>query len=174
MNNFYQSRSKCITDTNEKKNPKKDQKTNSKKDLTTWSSNCSQFFSFVGKRYLNIFSDPIIMIYFIANTLVYIGFAVPYVYTVVRISLAYFSVHGFDCKAALLLSQDRAACLGIVRSEASFLISVMGIGSIFGKIVLGYIADLPCINRLYLYNLCIITCGISKLCAYAKRRSVIY
>ena len=107
------------------------------------------------------------MIYFIANTLVYIGFAVPYVYTVVRINLAY--LYGFDRKAVLLLSQDRAACLGIVRSEASFLISVMGIGSIFGKIVLGYIADLPCINRLYLYNSCIITCGISK--SYAKRRS---
>ena len=52
--------------------------------------------------------------------------------------------------------------MGIDRSEASFLISVMGIGSIFGKIVLGYISDRPCINRLYLYNLCIVVCGTSK------------
>ena len=52
--------------------------------------------------------------------------------------------------------------MGIDRSEASFLISVMGIGSIFGKIVLGYLSDRPCINRLYLYNLCIVVCGTSK------------
>ena len=58
--------------------------------------------------------------------------------------------------------QDRATQMGIDRSEASFLISVIGISSIVGKIALGYLSDRPYINRLYLYNLCIVVCGLSK------------
>ena len=52
--------------------------------------------------------------------------------------------------------------MGIERSKASFLISIIGISKIFGKVVLGYISDRPCINRLYLNNMCIIVCGVSK------------
>ena len=50
----------------------------------------------------------------------------------------------------------------IPRYQASFLISIMGISSIFGKVGLGYLSDCSWINRIYLYNTCLIICGLSE------------
>ena len=65
-----------------------------KKNFNEDLRNCFQVIldpiSNVGKSYLNMVIDPIIMTYVFANTLVYIGFAVPYVYTVVSNSQAEF------------------------------------------------------------------------------------
>ena len=65
-----------------------------KKNFNEDLRNCFQVIldpiSNVGKSYLNMVTDPIIMTYVFANTLVYIGFAVPYVYTVVSNSQAEF------------------------------------------------------------------------------------
>ena len=58
--------------------------------------------------------------------------------------------------------QDRAVIMGIERGEASYLLSIIGISSIVGKIGLGYLSDHPRINRMYLYNTCLIICGISE------------
>ena len=52
--------------------------------------------------------------------------------------------------------------MGIERGKASFLLSIIGIGNICGRIGLGAISDHPCINRIYLYNTCLIICGISE------------
>lgn len=52
--------------------------------------------------------------------------------------------------------------MSIEQHHASFLISVIGISNIIGKIVLGWISDHKRINRLQLYMICICLCGISK------------
>ena len=52
--------------------------------------------------------------------------------------------------------------LGIERAEASFLLSIIGISAIFGKIGLGYLFDHPPMNRLYLYSTNLIICGMSE------------
>ena len=66
------------------------EKTSFNEDLYKASRNCFQFtlgpICKIGKKYIDMFSDPIVMTYVLANSLVYIGFAVPYVYTVVRIT----------------------------------------------------------------------------------------
>ena len=46
--------------------------------------------------------------------------------------------------------------------QASFLISVMGVSNIIGKIALGWISDINWINRLYLYSFCMCLCGLSE------------
>ena len=61
--------------------------------------------------------------------------------------------------------------LGIEESDASLLISVIGIGSVIGKLVLGYISDLPCINRLYLNSMSLGVCGLS-VCEFNKSKPV--
>ena len=58
--------------------------------------------------------------------------------------------------------QDRAMIMGIESSEASFLLSIIGISSIFGRIGLSAVSDHPLINRIYLYNTCLAICGLSE------------
>ena len=53
--------------------------------------------------------------------------------------------------------------MGIGKYDASYLISVIGISNIVGKIGLGCISDRPWINRLYLYSICLGICGLSEL-----------
>ncbi|KAI1285766.1 Monocarboxylate transporter 14 [Halotydeus destructor] len=58
-----------------------------------------------------------------------LGFLVPYVYSTKR---------ALELKVAS-------------ESEASLLISVIGIGSTIGRLLFGYLSDLTCVNRLYIY-----------------------
>ena len=51
---------------------------------------------------------------------------------------------------------------GIESVEASFLLSIIGLSSIFGRIGLSALSDHPCINRMYLYTICLIISGMSK------------
>ncbi|XP_033229392.1 monocarboxylate transporter 14 isoform X2 [Belonocnema kinseyi] len=50
---------------------------------------------------------------------------------------------------------------GIAEKPATFLLSVIGITNIVGRIACGYIADFPRVNSLLLNNLCLIVCSIS-------------
>ena len=52
--------------------------------------------------------------------------------------------------------------MGIEESDASLLISAIGIGSMTGTITFGYISDYPCINRPYLQSVALGGCGLSK------------
>ena len=52
--------------------------------------------------------------------------------------------------------------MGIESHEASFLLSIIGISSIFGRIGLSALSDHSHINRLYLYNTCLIISGMSE------------
>ena len=56
--------------------------------------------------------------------------------------------------------------LGINRSNASFLISAIGVMNMTGKICLGYLCDKPLINRTFVYGLTMAICGISEKIAY--------
>ena len=53
--------------------------------------------------------------------------------------------------------------IGIGKYNASYLLSVIGISNIIGKICLGCISDYSWVNRLYLYSICLGICGLSKL-----------
>ena len=52
--------------------------------------------------------------------------------------------------------------MGTAHYKASFLISLLGISNIIGKIGVGYISDIQGINRFYLYSFCLGICGLSK------------
>ena len=51
---------------------------------------------------------------------------------------------------------------GIASGKASFLLSIIGISNIFGRIGLSALSDHPRINRMYLYITCHIICGMSE------------
>jgi len=86
----------------------------------------------------SLFKDPIFMMYAASNFLTSIGFNVPYVYTV-----------------------DRAILLEIDGEQAAFLLSVIGIANTVARLILGWLSDQSWVNRLYLYNSCLVICGIS-------------
>jgi len=86
----------------------------------------------------SLFRDPIFLMYAVSNFLTSIGFNVPYVYTV-----------------------DRARGWDIDEKEAAFLLSIIGIANTLGRLFLGWLSDQRFVNRLYLYNSCLVLCGIS-------------
>jgi len=86
----------------------------------------------------SLFKDPVFMMYAASNFLTSIGFNVPYVFTV-----------------------DRALFWEMDGKQAAFLLSVIGMANTIGRIILGWLSDRKGINRLYLYNSCLIVCGIS-------------
>eukprot|EP00090_Calanus_glacialis_P045680 TRINITY_DN8647_c0_g1_i4.p1 TRINITY_DN8647_c0_g1~~TRINITY_DN8647_c0_g1_i4.p1 ORF type:complete len:613 (-),score=104.49 TRINITY_DN8647_c0_g1_i4:381-2219(-) len=86
----------------------------------------------------SLFKDPIFMMYATSNFLTSIGFNVPYVYTV-----------------------DRAILWGMDGKDAAFLLSVIGISNTASRLILGWLSDRSWINRLYLYNSCLVVCGVS-------------
>jgi predicted MFS family arabinose efflux permease len=62
----------------------------------------------------------------------------------------------------LYFFQVQAEERGITKQEASFLLSVIGIANLVGRIILGYISDKPWINRLHVYNVCLTICGVGE------------
>eukprot|EP00090_Calanus_glacialis_P045678 TRINITY_DN8647_c0_g1_i1.p1 TRINITY_DN8647_c0_g1~~TRINITY_DN8647_c0_g1_i1.p1 ORF type:complete len:613 (-),score=108.85 TRINITY_DN8647_c0_g1_i1:381-2219(-) len=86
----------------------------------------------------SLFKDPIFMMYATSNFLTSIGFNVPYVYTM-----------------------DRAILWGMDGKDAAFLLSVIGISNTASRLILGWLSDRSWINRLYLYNSCLVVCGVS-------------
>ena len=45
--------------------------------------------------------------------------------------------------------------------DAAFLLSVIGISNTAARLILGWLSDRSWINRLYLYNSCLVVCGVS-------------
>lgn len=86
----------------------------------------------------SLLKDPIFILFTLSNFCTSIGFNVPYVFLV-----------------------SRAELLGITTKNASYLLSTIGIANTVGRIVLGYIADKPWVNRLWVYNVCLTTCGVA-------------
>ena len=58
--------------------------------------------------------------------------------------------------------------LGIGKEDAKYLLSIVGIANTVGRVVLGYVADRPWVNRLYLYNISLAICGLCKYLLFQK------
>ena len=83
----------------------------------------------------------IVFVYFcLSSMLLYMWYDVPYVYT-----------------------PDKAKGMGINDDKASYLVSIIGIVSTVGQIVIGYLGDRPRVNTLHLYNLLTSTAGVATL-----------
>lgn len=94
----------------------------------------------------SLLMNPLFLMFAISNFLTSIGFNVPYVYT-----------------------KDRVADMKIASDEdASYLLSVIGISNTIGRVTLGYLSDRACVNRLWIYNISLIICGLATaLSCYA-------
>lgn len=94
----------------------------------------------------SLLMNPIFLMFAISNFLTSIGFNVPYVYT-----------------------KDRVADMKIASDEdASYLLSIIGISNTIGRVTLGYLSDRACVNRLWIYNVSLIICGLATaLSCYA-------
>lgn len=97
------------------------------------SQKCIQMINF------GLLTDPIFVVFVLSNFSTCLGFYVPYF-----------------CLA------DKAKMLGLSTEDASYLLAIIGIANTIGRIVLGYISDLACVNRLWVYNICLFCCGIGK------------
>ncbi|CAB0020852.1 unnamed protein product [Nesidiocoris tenuis] len=86
----------------------------------------------------SLLRDPVFILYIVSNFLTSIGFNVPYVYIV-----------------------SFASQRGVETKWASALLAVIGLANTFGKAALGYVADKPWVNRLYMYNISLTVCGLS-------------
>ncbi|XP_037075112.1 monocarboxylate transporter 12-B-like isoform X2 [Pollicipes pollicipes] len=85
-----------------------------------------------------LLKDPVFLTFAISNFFTSIGFNVPYIYIV-----------------------DKAIHSGLDRDRASFLLSIVGISNTLSRIILGYISDRPCVNRLWVYNCALTLSGLA-------------
>lgn len=93
----------------------------------------------------SLLKHPIFLLFAISNFLTSIGFNVPYIYT-----------------------KDRVSDTDITANQASFLLAIIGIANTVGRVTLGYLSDRSCVNRLYIYNISLLICGLSTaLSCYA-------
>ncbi|XP_076754397.1 monocarboxylate transporter 5-like [Xylocopa sonorina] len=89
---------------------------------------------------ISVFKDPVFILFTFSNFCTSIGFYVPYIYIIPQ-------------------AEER----GINKTDASYLLGVIGIANTVGRIILGYVSDKPWVNRLLIYNLCLTICGISTI-----------
>jgi len=76
----------------------------------------------------SIFKSPLFILFCIHSMFLYLSYDIPYVYI-----------------------PDHAETVNVDKHYASLLISIIGIASTFGQILMGYIGDQSCINRLLFY-----------------------
>lgn len=85
----------------------------------------------------SLLKDVIFVLFVISNFCTSIGFNMPYIYL-----------------------PDRAIEKGISPNDSALLVSVIGIANTIGRIVFGWMADRPWVNRLMLYNTALVICGV--------------
>lgn len=86
----------------------------------------------------SLLKDVIFVLFVVSNICTSIGFNMPYIYL--------------------------PACAqeaGIDENSSAFLVSVIGITNTIGRIVFGWLADRPWVNRLMLYNTALVICGVA-------------
>ncbi|XP_031773343.1 monocarboxylate transporter 12 [Apis florea] len=86
------------------------------------------------------FKNPIFILFIFSNFCTSIGFYIPYIYIL-----------------------PQAEEQGINKQNASYLLAVIGIANIIGRIIMGYISDKQCVNRLLIYILVLLICGVSSI-----------
>ncbi|XP_011177546.1 monocarboxylate transporter 12-B isoform X3 [Zeugodacus cucurbitae] len=101
---------------------------------------CSQetHDTFVEMMNFSLLKDAVFIVFALSNFFTSIGFNMPYIYIVAK-----------------------AKSLGISSAQSSYLIAIIGVANTVGRIILGYLADKPWVNRLWVYNACLTLCGIS-------------
>ncbi|XP_065224690.1 uncharacterized protein LOC135848662 isoform X2 [Planococcus citri] len=87
---------------------------------------------------MSLLRDPVFMLIGVSNIFGMAGLYVPFVYLV-----------------------EAAKMENISANQASFLISIIGITNTFGRVICGYIADLPWVDSLFLNNICLLVSSIS-------------
>ncbi|CAB3227059.1 unnamed protein product [Arctia plantaginis] len=87
---------------------------------------------------VSLLRDPAFMLIGVSNVFGMAGLYVPFVYIV-----------------------DAATLSGVDPSQASFLLSIIGITNTFGRIACGWVADFPWMDSLLLNNVCLIIATIS-------------
>lgn len=86
---------------------------------------------------LDLLKDPVYVLFVISNFTNNLAFYVPYFYL-----------------------PDRAKDLQIPDNQISSIMAIIGISNTVGRIIFGYISDLPSVNRLTIYNICLSLCGL--------------
>lgn len=87
---------------------------------------------------LSLLKDPAFMLIGVSNIFGMAGLYVPFVYLV-----------------------DAATLNGVDASQASFLLSIIGITNTFGRIASGWVADFPWMDSLLLNNICLVVATIA-------------
>lgn len=87
---------------------------------------------------VSLLRDPAFMLIGVSNVFGMAGLYVPFVYIV-----------------------DAARLNGVEGSQASFLLSIIGITNTFGRIICGWVADFPWMDSLLLNNVCLVVATIS-------------
>lgn len=100
--------------------------------------------------FLELLKNPILWLYLISNFLTSIGSNSPYMFT-----------------------KDRAFLAGFTEIKASYLISAIGIGNCFGRLLFGYLGTLKCVNRFHVYNLTLIVSGLALVVSWFIKNYVL-
>lgn len=95
--------------------------------------------SFIEMMNFSLLKDPVFVLFTVSNFATSLGFYVPYF-----------------CLA------DQAKVLNMSSEEASYLLAIIGVANTLGRLILGYISDKSWVNRLWVYNVCLVICGIGK------------
>ena len=85
----------------------------------------------------SLLKDVVFLLFVVSNFCTSIGFNMPYIFL-----------------------PDRAEEAGISKENAAFLVAVIGIANTVGRVIFGWMADRPGVNRLMLYNTALVICGI--------------
>lgn len=88
----------------------------------------------------SLFKDPIFVLFTVSNFATSLGFYVPYF-----------------CLA------DQAHILNLTKEDAGILLSIIGFANTLGRIILGFLSDKSWVNRLWVYNVCLVICGIGEI-----------
>ncbi|XP_077554117.1 monocarboxylate transporter 14-like isoform X1 [Haemaphysalis longicornis] len=97
-----------------------------------------------------LLKSPVFLLFAVSNFFTSVGFNVPYVYT-----------------------KDRAVEeLHIPEETGSLLLSCIGLSNTLGRVLLGYLSDKSCVNRLWLYNANLTICGLATAFSYAAQSVV--
>ncbi|XP_031627807.1 monocarboxylate transporter 14-like [Contarinia nasturtii] len=58
---------------------------------------------------------------------------------------------------------DHATELNISKDQASYLLSIIGIANTLSRLIMGYISDKSWVDRLWLYNISLVICGLATV-----------
>lgn len=86
---------------------------------------------------ISFFRDIRFALFALSNFLLYTWYDVPYVYL-----------------------PDNAIEIGFDQTDASMLISIIGIINMFGEIILGWLGDRKWISAGFIYGICMLFCGV--------------